>query len=86
MRGNTHCRVSILINADVPCQYLCNFDINFKVLPCRSLVNALCHVGYFFPLLLDIMTHVDLKKDTCRRVESSDQDSILASSIIMNNQ
>ena len=48
--GGPQCRLSILRNAHVPCNYFFNFHVDFKKALCRmsKLINTLFQVVYFY--------------------------------------
>ena len=59
--GGLTCRISNLTNGNVPCPYVFNIHVEFKIISCRmsNLRNCPCHVIYIF-------CHVDRFYVACR--------------------
>ena len=60
--GGPQCRLSILVNGNVPCRYFRNVPVNFKIAQCRLSIlrigNVPCHYFLNIP--------VDFKVSQCR--------------------
>ena len=61
LMGGPQCRLSILRNGNVPCQYVENVPVDFRMVQCRM-------------SLIYLMSHVGIKKWPCRPVEFKGQE------------
>ena len=62
--------MSILRNGNVPCRYLCNFHVDFRIAKCHlsNLKKGPCHVTDIFSHVVRLQDDVDFKKCQCRPV------------------
>ena len=68
LTGGQKCHMLTLRIAYVPCHYVWNFHVDFKVVPCctPNLRSTPCILFILFFLSLGILLHVDFKKWSCR--------------------
>ena len=73
--GGPQCRLSNLRNGNVPCPYVCNIHVDFKIVSCpmSNLRNCPCHVINIFSHVNRLHVDVDFKKWPCRPVEFKGQ-------------